>query len=97
MDSTQIDLSAYSNSRHPLGSQGERIDFLIHKLREYKNLPAKEMRKVIPMLWEVQQQCEAYNRQHGLPTINYIMEILKALEIEHFSNVHRHDSCPKSN
>jgi len=91
MNNIMIDLGQYEGKDYAHDSQEERITFLIQKLREYKKLPAREMKKIMPALWEVEQKCKLYNVNHDIPAMNYIIEILKALEAEYFADNTRND------
>jgi hypothetical protein len=90
----KIDFSKYENGNHAPDSQQERIHFLITKLREYKSLPVKEMYSLMPVLWEVEKKCKIYDAENDIPGVNYIIEILKELEAEHFQPEKRNNFIP---
>lgn len=92
----RINLAQYEDQKHEPDSQEERISFLIDRLRNYKKGPTKEMEKIMPALWEVQKKCEEYDEKQNLPKTNYIIEIIKALEAEHFNPELRNNVEPLS-
>lgn len=81
-----LDLSQYEGKQHKPDSQEERISFLITTLRAYNRRSSKELQSVMPMLYEVQQHCKDYDAHHHLVEVNYILEIIKALEAEYFNS-----------
>jgi hypothetical protein len=78
-----IDISQYENQDAPSDSQNGRVAELIKKVRHYRNeVPMDQFNDALPELRHLEKKCQDFDLMLGEPKINYIQEIMDALEAE---------------